>query len=587
MIKTYCTLLLMLLLVSPGFGAASLATNHWELTGGPANIALQTVPAVGTPGGNKTALQVTVLHPSDPFWNVEISQAIHPSISLNHLLRLTFWARSVTHNPIRAVLEQAAAPYQSVLVTSPTLTPQWQEFTLVETNTTEYGPNGVALRFQVGQQTGTIEITGVHLLDLGIDPAIAQAQAAIQPSAVQARIRRYRMADLTVVVRDAHGRPVPNAHVHIAMTRHAFLFGANIFNLSPQDTSPIQLAYQKRFADLFNYATLPFYWGAFEPQQDHPDYERLDAMTRWCIAHGITPKGHPLVWHQVWPSWAPKDAAAAIPLLHKRVTDLVTHYRGQIHYWDAVNEANSPDTNTGEGAWIQQDGAATVVGTVLGWARAAGRGADDTFTYNDYNTGYENVALLTQLQQRGELPDVIGIQSHMHDGVWPMTKVWRVCQRFAAFGIPLHFTEITVLSGPKRVHDSNGPAATDWLTTPDGEAAQAQYVTQFYTLLFSHPSLHAITWWDLSDLNAWQGAPAGLLRKDMTPKPAYTALMTLIHKTWWTNEIGRTDKNGRDTVHAFYGNYKITVTDSHGHTTIQTLSWPESSGPCKVVIVCH
>ena len=262
----------------------------------------------------------------------------------------------------------------------------------------------------------------------------------------------------------------------------------------------------------------------------------------------------------------------------------MTHYRGLIHYWDVVNEANSPDPGTGEGAWIQRDGAATVVGTALGWARAAGRGARDTFIYNDYNTGDENVGLLTQLQQDHHLPDAIGIQSHMHAGVWPMTQVWRVCQRFASFGIPLHFTETTVLSGPTRLHDPNGPAATDWLTTPAGEAAQAAYVTQFYTLLFSHPSLRAITWWDFSDLNAWQGAPAGLLRKDMTPKPAYTALMTLIHHTWWTDATGRTDKTGCATVHAFYGDYQITVTDAHGHTVTQTLTWPEASGPRRVVL---
>jgi hypothetical protein len=43
----------------------------------------------------------------------------------------------------------------------------------------------------------------------------------------------------------------------------------------------------------------------------------------------------------------------------------------------------------------------------------------------------------------------------------------------------------------------------------------------FYTLLFSHPAVAALIWWDLSDRGALPGAPAGLLREDVGFKPAY------------------------------------------------------------------
>ena len=81
----------------------------------------------------------------------------------------------------------------------------------------------------------------------------------------------------------------------------------------------------------------------------------------------------------------------------------------------------------GESNWIKRDGPAPVVETALGWARAAGKGLPETFLYNDYDTGDSNVALLTQLQKDGKLPDAIGLQSHMHGGEWPLTKVWAVC----------------------------------------------------------------------------------------------------------------------------------------------------------------
>jgi len=84
-------------------------------------------------------------------------------------------------------------------------------------------------------------------------------------------------------------------------------------------------------------------------------------------------------------------------------------------------------------------------------------------------------------------------------------------------------------------------------------------VAALYTFLFSHPSVQAITWWGLSDLGAWQGAPAGLLREDMSPKPAYERLMQLIHQDWWTNINSKTNAQGKVIIRGFYGQYLLTV----------------------------
>jgi hypothetical protein len=45
------------------------------------------------------------------------------------------------------------------------------------------------------------------------------------------RIERLRKADCTIRLVNARGRPVTNQTVQVEMTRHAFLFGANIFPL--------------------------------------------------------------------------------------------------------------------------------------------------------------------------------------------------------------------------------------------------------------------------------------------------------------------------------------------------------------------
>lgn len=535
-------------------------------------------------GRSVTALVITVTKPTDPFYQMGAAIDIPVAIVENTRIRLRFRARSETHNPMRAVIEKNGAPYTAVAGTTPTLGPEWKLFT-IQGVSPAYEPNGLSVKFQFGQQVGSIEIADIVLEDIGPDPAFAAARPLLAPEAVQSRIRKYRTGMLTVVARDAKGRVVPGVKVHLAQIRHAFLFGCNIFTLNPDNTEDWQLEYQKRYTALFNYGTLPFYWGAFEPEAGKPQYERLEKMAKWCAAHGITTKGHPLVWHEVYPAWAPKDTDEAIPLLHKRVADIVPHFKGLIHYWDVLNEANGAAAfANGEGAWIKRDGPAKVVQTALSWARAAGAGTNETFLYNDYETGPDNVALLTALQAQHALPDAVGIQSHMHGGVWPLEKVWVTADTFGKFGKPVHFTEVTVLSGPKRDNvDQNNPPH-DWLTTPEEEQKQADYVEKFYSTLFSHPSMRAITWWDFSDRDSWQNAPSGFLRRDMSPKPVYDRLMRLIHHDWWTDTAGAASAKGAFQARAFYGDYKVTVTDKKGRTATRSFTFPMGAGAKTVTV---
>jgi endo-1,4-beta-xylanase len=151
----------------------------------------------------------------------------------------------------------------------------------------------------------------------------------------------------------------------------------------------------------------------------------------------------------------------------------------------------------------------------------------------------------------------------MHGGVWPLDRVWNVCETYGRFGIPLHFTETTVLSGHLK-RRGQVPYQGEWPSTMSGERRQAEYVEQLYRVLFSHPAVAAITWWDFSDLNAWQGAPAGLVRADMSPKPAYRRLLRMVKKEWWTQAGGTTGPDGEMTCRGFYGAYRITATAPDG-----------------------
>ena len=98
-----------------------------------------------------------------------------------------------------------------------------------------------------------------------------------------------------------------------------------------------------------------------------------------------------------------------------------------------------------------------------------------------------------------------------------------------------------------------------WTSTPEGEKRQAKQVAEFYSILFSHPAVEAITWWDFTDQNAWQRAPAGLIREDMSPKPAYEELERLIKGKWWTKTETTTDAKNTAKFRGFLGEYEVSA----------------------------
>ena len=52
----------------------------------------------------------------------------------------------------------------------------------------------------------------------------------------------------------------------------------------------------------------------------------------------------------------------------------------------------------------------------------------------------------------------------------------------------------------------------------------------------------------------------GLMRFDMTKKPAYDALYNLIHKEWHTELETGTDESGTASFRGFYGDYELEIT---------------------------
>lgn len=386
----------------------------------------------------------------------------------------------------------------------------------------------------------------------------------------EARIQQHRTGLAEIRMLDRDGKPIKNTEVRVRLVRHEFKLGCNGFLLAavsePAIDPALQREYEARFAALLNYATLPFYWSTYEPEKGLTREDDLRRMTAWCRAHGIVTKGHPLAWHEMFPGWArTMPDADVLELQRERIAGIVRNFKDTIEIFDVINETTvSAKSDNAIGRWVKSQGATRVVNEVLTLAHQANPQAK--LLYNDFNVSADFENLIAELQQLKAPVDILGIQSHMHKELWPMDKVWSVCDTYARFGLPLHFTELTILSGRFKDKDDMDWATvrTDWATTPEGEQRQLEYGRDLYTLLFSHPAVEAITWWDFSDLNSWTGAPAGLLRKDMSPKPLYTWLMEAFHQRWSTDVVVQSDASGMVRLRAFYGDYELTAKDAAG-----------------------
>lgn len=372
------------------------------------------------------------------------------------------------------------------------------------------------------------------------DPEAAARRERAIVDATAAAIEKNRKSDAVVQVVDPSGRPIPGARVTIVQTSHEFLFGCNIYGFDHSRTEAQNAAYKERFAGLFNYATVGFYWRSYEPRRGRPRYAETDKIVAWCAEHGIRMKGHPLLWgdENGIPLWSKGQPASEVQ--RDRVRAIMTRYRGKIGFYEVVNEPSHLATPR--------------IDEPYRWAREADPAA--YLIVNDYHVLADGAPRFFRLLKRaiedGVPFDGIGIQAHEPRTMrFPLDRVRSVLDRYATLGKELHITEFTPASNGERITGSHLKGVWD-------EAAQADYAEKFYRVCFAHPALRGITWWDLSDQHSWLKG-GGMLHADMTPKPVYERLRKLIREEWTTRLETQTDAAGRLALRGFLGGYQLSV----------------------------
>ena len=146
-------------------------------------------------------------------------------------------------------------------------------------------------------------------------------------------IEKYRKADFSAQLEGTS----PGRNVHIEQISHDFTFGAHIFNFDQLGSDESNERYKKVFGELFNSATIAFYWKCFEPEEGKPRFSpeyqdsaefwnrcpnpkeqphwrrpASDPVVEFCEKKGVRRHGHVLWWGN-WKWQYPRWLASKMP----------------------------------------------------------------------------------------------------------------------------------------------------------------------------------------------------------------------------------------------------------------------------------
>jgi GH35 family endo-1,4-beta-xylanase len=170
--------------------------------------------------------------------------------------------------------------------------------------------------------------------------------------------------------------------------------------------------------------------------------------------------------------------------------------------------------------------------------------------------------LIKNLQLQDLRIDYIGMQFHLWYGrefinglyngtTMPPEHLYQVLDQYAQLGLPIHITEVTL------------PIV---LYQEVAEAWQAILGTNYLRLLFSHPNVECITWWNFTDELTRDGKHyrGALTGENLRLKPLYHAVRKQIKEEWQTRLQLRSNKDGQIPFRGFYGKYNIQF-ERNGH----------------------
>ncbi|CAF2031831.1 unnamed protein product [Brassica oleracea] len=353
-------------------------------------------------------------------------------------------------------------------------------------------------------------------------------------------IHKTRKGAMRIRAVNSAGEPVPNATISILQNRLGFSFGCEVENniLGSQ-------AYQNWFTKRFTVTTFAneMKWYSTEAVRGKEDYTTADAMLRFFKQHGVAVRGHNIVWNdpKYQLSWVTSLSGNDLyNAVKRRVSSVVSRYKGQLVSWDVVNE------NLHFSFFESKMGAQASYNI---YALAHSIDPRTTMFMNEYNTleqpgdsassPAKYLGKLRELQSirvAGKIQLGIGLESHFNTPNIPYMR--SALDTLAATGLPIWLTEVDVQAPPN---------------------VQANYFEQVLREGHAHPQVKGMV--------TWSGySPSGCYKMCLTDGnfrnlPAGDVVDKLLRE-WGGLRVqttGLTDSDGFFEASLFHGDYDINI----------------------------
>lgn len=293
-----------------------------------------------------------------------------------------------------------------------------------------------------------------------------------------------------------------------------------------------------------------------QPHKGQWEWAEADALVGFGERHNMLVHGHTLVWHSQTPDWffqtehgLSVDKTTLYERQEEYINTVVGRYKGRVHSWDVVNEAEDEGKGWRKSHWYNICGP-EFMERAFRLAHAADPAAH--LCYNDYNMHLPKkreflVTLFKDYLKRGVPIHGVGLQGHVGLDYPDLAELEKTIVAMVGLGLKVHITELDVDVLPAPSEQASANISTNFEydkrlnpyvngLPPDVEAKlTARYVALFELFLKYHQHIERVTLWGVHDGHSWKNNfPVRgrtnyplLFDRKLRAKPAYNALMAL------------------------------------------------------------
>ena len=283
--------------------------------------------------------------------------------------------------------------------------------------------------------------------------------------------------------------------------------------------------------------------GPVHPEPDKWNFERPDALVKWCQENDIVVHGHTLVWHGQTGNWFFQDANKEVltQRLKDHISTLVGRYKGKIRSWDVVNEAINDGGNaqTAETENLRRSNWQKIIGPdflPLAFKFAHEADPNAKLFYNDYNIEAgakhgSSMVLLKRLIKEGTPIYGVGIQGHWTTGRVPFAEIDKAISDYASLGLKVSISELDLTirgaSGGQLGGAGGRGARRNTPASPQDLQTQADDYAKLFSIFVKHKdSIDRVTFWGLNDRRTWRAGQNPLVfDSNNLRKPAYVSIV--------------------------------------------------------------